>query len=228
MPTRISSQAPRGPTGAKPPEPARRSPRQERARQTVEAIFEAAARILEREGLEAANTNHIAEQAGISIGTLYQYFSGKDDIFIAMARRELERDREAMQRAVADAPDPSVRGLARASVRTLIARHRDRHAVRRQVMRIHHAHGLDGEHVVSVEDIAGRIGARRRSAERPGISAAEALRLFVVTRSILGTVRAATLEQPALLDLPEFEEELVELAVRYLGEPAGSASQEQN
>ena len=67
----------------------RRSPRQARARATWEAIIEAAAQILERHGPEGLNTNAVAERAGVSIGTLYQYFPDKHAILAAAARREL-------------------------------------------------------------------------------------------------------------------------------------------
>jgi AcrR family transcriptional regulator len=67
----------------------RRSPRQARSRAACEAIVEAAAQILERHGPEALNTNAVAERAGVSIGTLYQYFPDKQAILIAAARREL-------------------------------------------------------------------------------------------------------------------------------------------
>jgi AcrR family transcriptional regulator len=67
----------------------RRRPRQARARASFDAIVEAAAQILERDGVEALNTNDIAERAGVSIGTLYQYFPDKQAILSAVARREL-------------------------------------------------------------------------------------------------------------------------------------------
>ena len=67
----------------------RRKPRQARSRATWEAIVEAAAQILERRGPTAFNTNEVAERAGVSIGTLYQYFEDKHAILAAAARREL-------------------------------------------------------------------------------------------------------------------------------------------
>lgn len=59
----------------------RKRPLQARSRETYAAILEAAARILETKGLEAANTNAIAERAGVSVGSLYQYFPDKAAIF---------------------------------------------------------------------------------------------------------------------------------------------------
>ena len=52
----------------------RKSPAQSRSRATVEAILDAAAHILVTQGFAAASTNRIAEKAGVSIGSLYQYF----------------------------------------------------------------------------------------------------------------------------------------------------------
>jgi AcrR family transcriptional regulator len=62
----------------------RRSPVQGRSRATVAAIRQAAAQVLAAEGFERATTNRIAEVAGVSIGTLYQYFSGRDALFDAV------------------------------------------------------------------------------------------------------------------------------------------------
>ena len=70
----------------------RRRPRQARSRATWEAIVEAASQILERRGPTALNTNAVAERAGVSIGTLYQYFADKRAILVAAAQRELAAD----------------------------------------------------------------------------------------------------------------------------------------
>lgn len=66
----------------------RKQPRQTRAAATVEAIIEAAARILARDGLARFNTNRVAELAGVSIGSLYQYFPHKDALMAALIARE--------------------------------------------------------------------------------------------------------------------------------------------
>src|SRR5271168_2652544 len=63
---------------------ARKAPAQERSRETVDVILEASARILESDGLRGFNTNAIAAKAGVSIGSLYQYFPNKDSIVLAL------------------------------------------------------------------------------------------------------------------------------------------------
>lgn len=69
------------------PDP-RKRPRQARSVATFEAILEAAARILESLGFAGFNTNAVAELAGISIGSLYQYFPFKDALIVELIRRE--------------------------------------------------------------------------------------------------------------------------------------------
>ncbi len=65
----------------------RKRPLQGRSRSTVEVILEAAAQVLERDGYAAATTDLIAERAGVSIGSLYQYFPNKDAILLALTQR---------------------------------------------------------------------------------------------------------------------------------------------
>lgn len=72
----------------KPRVEARKPPRQARSLATVEAILEAAARILEQGGIVAFNTNSVAERAGVSIGSLYQYFPGKEALLATLIRRK--------------------------------------------------------------------------------------------------------------------------------------------
>ena len=65
----------------------RKKPSQGRSKATCDAIITAAARILEDQGEGALTTNRIAERAGVSIGSLYQYFTNKEEILVALARR---------------------------------------------------------------------------------------------------------------------------------------------
>ncbi|MBS0472064.1 MAG: helix-turn-helix transcriptional regulator [Proteobacteria bacterium] len=80
----------------------RRKPRQARARATHDSILEAALQLIARNGADALNTNAIAERAGVSIGTLYQYFPDKDAILLAAARRALD-DRSSPGRSLFEA-----------------------------------------------------------------------------------------------------------------------------
>jgi len=67
-----------------------RRPRQARSKATVEAILEAAAQVLRRDGLENCTTARIAERAGVSVGTLYQYFPNKEAVYTELIDRLLD------------------------------------------------------------------------------------------------------------------------------------------
>jgi AcrR family transcriptional regulator len=67
----------------------RKDPSQARSRVTVQAILEGAARVFRREGWNAT-TNRIAEEAGVSIGTLYEYFPNKQALLLALANAHME------------------------------------------------------------------------------------------------------------------------------------------
>lgn len=71
----------------KPPTNPRKTASQARSRATVDALVEATARILVREGFEKASTNRIAEIAGVSVGSLYQYFPSKEALVAAVIDR---------------------------------------------------------------------------------------------------------------------------------------------
>lgn len=80
----------------------RRRAKQHRSKQTVDTILTAAAQVLKRHGYAAATTARIAERAGLSVGSLYQYFSDKDDVIEGLLARESERLAQNMGRFEAD------------------------------------------------------------------------------------------------------------------------------
>ena len=77
----------------------RKAPRQARSAATVDAILEASAHILREGGLGALNTNAVAERAGASIGSLYQYFPNKDAILTELIRRKRQIMLDAIRAA---------------------------------------------------------------------------------------------------------------------------------
>jgi AcrR family transcriptional regulator len=195
----------------------RKSPRQARALATVDAIFEAAARIIEEAGTAGLTTNHIAERAGVSVGSLYGYFPNKEAILVAMARRQLDRDRQVIGATLAGAlasgsPEPE-----RPVVRALMALHADRSPVRRAIMGAHIAHGLGHEHAEPVRDVAARLR------ESTGQTLDDPARIFVLTRAVIGIVRAAFEERSPLFGSPALEDELCRLIGFYLRPPLSGA-----
>lgn len=194
----------------------RRNPRQARARDTVELIFEATARILQRGGRAALNTNAVAERAGISIGTLYQYFANKEAIMVAMTRRELERDRIAVMNAITRALDDPGAKPARIAVNKLINLHRTNQKVRRIITQTHIAQGFGDELAKPVQEITQMLAAKTDRILPKRTEPISPVTLFVLTRAVIGAIRAAAHEESPFLGAAEFEDELVRLVEGFL------------
>ena len=86
----------------------RHEPRQTRSQFTVEAILEAAGQLLVTCGRAAVTTNAVAKRAGVSIGSLYQYFPSKEAIFDALVDRHRSKVMPLIEHALGNWADPSV------------------------------------------------------------------------------------------------------------------------
>ena len=197
----------------------RRSPRQARAVDTVEAIFEATARILQSEGRAGLNTNLVAEHAGVSIGTLYSYFPNKEAILLAMARRETEAVRASVAEALGEDLTQSGAEPVRLAVRALIKGYGRRNKARRILMETLIAMGHSDEIARPVQAIADLIAARAATLLPANARPLSPIALFILTRAVDGVVRAATYEDAKFIASTTFEDELTELVLRYITRP---------
>ncbi len=193
----------------------RRQPVQARAQRTVAAILQAAAQILVKEGEAALTTNRIAERAGVSIGTLYQYFPDKQAIFRAMVDGQR---REAIAAIEAWLDKASAQGLAREAVaRGVVACVVDgfagRTPARRKLARFAWRQDGDERIALSMRETAERMAAHLQRWGGPSLSYA---RLYVATRAVLGTVRFASLEASPLIASGVLEALLCEMGTAML------------
>lgn len=78
----------------------RRQPTQSRAQETVNAILGGVIRLLKRGGASTMTTNSIAKAAGVSIGSVYQYFPNKQAMFVALHERHIEQVDRVLQRKI--------------------------------------------------------------------------------------------------------------------------------
>lgn len=195
----------------------RRKPVQDRSRETVRIILEAAAQVFERRGY-AATTDQIAARAGVSIGSLYQYFPNKDSLLVALGEAHLleamARLRPLLARLRADDLEPhaAVRELVRTSLVNNSPRprlHRILHeqpAVRRAVGR--RAQASMGE-VTAV--LAAYLAGRPDVAVRT-----PALAAVLLTESIMSLIHEFALIPPEGFTTDDCEAELVALFCGYL------------
>lgn len=195
---------------------ARNKPLQARSRATVMAILDAMVRVLDREGEAAATTTRVAEVAGVSIGTLYQYFSDRDAMLDALQDREFERTMELMERVLASNGKRSPRETAQEVVEGLLGLYA-------AAPGLHRALALDGLRVTPTERVRAfdmRVVSVVRSflavsgwpVRRKNLDAAA----FVIFQSVRATMLARMLEAPPGLDDRTITEEVTDLVVRYL------------
>jgi AcrR family transcriptional regulator len=109
---------------ARPKTTPRKLPTQSRAKATVDNILKAAALVLVAEGFEKTTTNLVAKRAGISIGSLYQYFPSKEALVAALIERHAAEMRRALSEAIATSTATSPEEATAAAVRALVQAHR--------------------------------------------------------------------------------------------------------
>ena len=102
----------------------RKTASQERSRATVDALVEATARILVKEGFDKASTNRIAEVAGVSVGSIYQYFPSKEAIVAAVIDRHQQEVMQAVRGELAEVMSQPVAKAVRMLVAIAVKAHR--------------------------------------------------------------------------------------------------------
>ena len=102
----------------------RKSASQKRSRATVDALLQATARILVREGFDKASTNRIAEVAGVSVGSLYQYFPSKEALVAAVIDRHNQEVMRAVQGELAESVEFPIEQAVRKIVAVAVKAHR--------------------------------------------------------------------------------------------------------
>jgi AcrR family transcriptional regulator len=195
---------------------ARKSPQQSRSRVTVEAILDGAIRVLQQEGSLALTTTRIAQAAGVSVGTLYQYFPNRKSILDALQEREFQRTLIMMQEVMVDSQPGSTDELARAVIRGLFRLY----AAAPELHRVLVIEGLVGEAPEQVKAFDLRMVSLVRSVltgarltcRRRNVDAAA----FVAYQSVRASMMAHLLESPSGIDEAALTEELADLLHRYL------------
>lgn len=185
--------------------------------------MEAAARIVATEGLEALNTNYVAEVAGVGIGSLYQYFPSKEALLGSVIELRLEQDEALVRTHLAD-ESISVRARLLRLVDLVCNRQRDGAAVMPVLLEMLGEVEREGLARRTVDELGHRIEELllgEPECLREDLREPEALRiaLFVVGRAVRWAVNEAVTYDPALLDDPRFRDELRRIVGGVLASP---------
>ena len=186
----------------------KRQPQQRRARDTAEVLVQATAQILSRDGGRHITTNHVADAAGVSIGSLYQYFDNKEQLVEEVRRRYGESFRERLLAQLATAGTlPIGQAIARC-VRLLIDLHAENPGLHNAV-----SDGPDAaERRLLIQIAVSWLDAHPDEVRRPN----HALAAVVTLETAEALIHGAALRTPERLRDPAFEAEVTDLLVRYL------------
>jgi AcrR family transcriptional regulator len=198
----------------------RKKPRQQRSQDTVDCILDATARVLRTTGYDRASTNRVALAAGVSVGSVYQYFPSKEALVAALVDRHVAQMTSLVKGKLAEVANAPLD----VAVRTMIQAMFDAHAVDprlhkvliEQVPRIGKL-----EHVVGLERevellVAVFLEARKGELRRSKLGAVA----FVLCTVVESVTHAAVLGELRAQRVADVAEELTDMVLRYLPAPA--------
>jgi AcrR family transcriptional regulator len=197
----------------------RKSASQERSRLAVEALLEATARVLMKDGYDRASTNKIAAVAGVSIGSLYQYFPSKEALVAAVIDRHMHEMMQAVRDALAKVATRPIEVAARELVSVMLDAHRVNPKLHRVLAeqtprtgRLENIEAIDREAYALVR---GYLEAHRDELDvvDPDVAA------FVCVTAVEALTHAAVVRRPEILTdekAGRLVEDVTRLVVRFL------------
>jgi AcrR family transcriptional regulator len=199
---------------AKPPVTRRKQPQQERSQATMQAILTATAHILTAEGYDRFTTNRVAECAGVSIGSLYQYFPNKESLLLALAEHHANQMVQLAQDHLEDVGDRSIPDVIQKIIEMAIATQ----GVNPKLHRVLHEQVPHSQVMQQLDQAKMENLLRSFLAQRSDQLQSKNLDLtvFMIERTIRAIIYGAITEHPELLKTGELEQELTAMLSAYL------------
>lgn len=195
----------------------RKRPRQERSKVTVDTILAATARVLVKKGFDGLTTNAVAEAAGVSIGSLYQYFPSKEALVAALIEQHIEEmNSEILNELTRVAQLPmsqAVRGVIELTIKAHAVDPELHKILTEQVPRVGRLARLIEADNISRRMVAGILAARKDELAIVDVDTAA----FLLCTSIEAIVHRAALLAPERLRDPRLVDEATAMVTRYLG-----------
>lgn len=184
----------------------RKNPRQERALATLQAIREAALQVLEQGGLEKFSTTRVADRAGVSVGSLYQYYRNREELLEALVQAELAETFRVIERHLGNAPrEERARAIVRAIVGSFSQVAGSRPVLLDLLLSADRQVQVGAQVLASLRQLSGQIESQAQLTPEA---------TFVLTRAVFGVVRSILLERSELAP-NELEDQLVLLIKSY-------------
>jgi AcrR family transcriptional regulator len=193
----------------------RKLPRQERSRVTVEAILQATAHILTEKGYEQTNTNLVAELAGVSIGSLYQYFPNKESLMVALMEQHSHEIAELVESKLNhlfdDPPEIAIPELVKAVIAVHGINPRLHQVLSEEIPRSERLkmHQTDDRIAKLLQEYLKRW---RDRLQPQNIE----MTVFILSRTVESLCHSAVIEHPQFMKDGKFEQEVSDLILSYL------------
>lgn len=202
------------------PDSPRKLPTQARAQATVDAILRAAAHILRTDGWDACNTNAVAKRAGVSIGSLYQYFPSKEALITMLTEQHATEAHEVLINALATAAmtPMGIEDTVRAYIRAMVTVHAEDPKLHR-VLQVQVPRLESGFKVVrrmsteSARLVRGWLELQREHLREVDLDVAT----WMLVTAVESISHLDVLDKPKQLDPDMMVEELSQLVLGYLG-----------
>ncbi|WP_224371010.1 TetR/AcrR family transcriptional regulator [Hyalangium versicolor] len=202
----------------------RRKPRQSRAQATCDVILTATARVLIKDGYEAASTNRIAQEAGVSIGSLYQYYPSKEGLVLAVLERYHAQGVAGVEAELVRLAEEPLPVVIKALVRHVLATKAENPQLHRmlveQLPRLRQHSQVDPYTQRLFRLLRAFLEPRAREIRPSNLDMA----VFVLVHAVEALTHAAVTDRPEYLNSEAFADELSELALNYLRPEPAQAS----
>ncbi|EKF57556.1 TetR family transcriptional regulator [Agrobacterium albertimagni AOL15] len=199
---------------------ARKTPRQARSASTIDAIFEATIQVLIREGTHRLTTTRVAERAGVSVGTMYQYFPHKQALLYALNERYLDRLAEKMEQVCLAQHGKSTREM----IEALVTAYWQAKIERRDVTRALYSSAVELDNEALIEAFARRMDAATMAMLQSAPTASYgdiALVNITFLSVIFGTVQNVFERNLPMPEQEAIREQLIRMCLSYLDMSGG-------
>ena len=197
----------------------RKKPRQQRSQDTVTCILDATARVLCSTGYDRASTNRVALAAGVSVGSLYQYFPSKEALVAALVDRHVEQMTSLVKAKLTEVSTAPLEVAVRTIIDVMFDAHRIDPRLHKvlieqvpRVGKLEHVVGVEREVEVLVTVF---LAARKGEIRRTQLEAAA----FVLCNLVEAVTHAAVLAELMVPRRSEVAAELTDMVLRYLEVP---------
>lgn len=194
----------------------RKAPKQERSKATVEAILEAAAQLLAELRYARMTTAKVAARAGVSVGSLYQYFPSKDALVSALLARKFARVEPLMREMIARSEGQPLEARVRTIIAATLADKAENPALNMALAeQMPQADGIDYKTAMAEAAVAAIRAVLEQHRDEIAVDDLD-LAAFMLVHAVEGVIGAALLSSPVALDDPRLVDGLTRMAMAYL------------